>query len=85
MTVQDSQPGPGNCHLERSKFLHRFMLLIVTMLSKSYHVHCKQVFIPVVQDKSFEIQNLSVSQLYRLEAQLCTVSLCMHGLHIFLA
>lgn len=85
MTVQDSQPGPGNCHPERSKFLHRFMLLIVTMLSKSYHVYCKQAFVPVAQDKSFQVQNLSVSQPYRLEVQLCTVTLCMHGLHTFLA
>lgn len=70
MTVQDSQPGPGNCQPERSKLLHRFMLLTVTVLSKSYLVHCKQVFIPMAQNKSFQIQNLFVSQLHRPEVQL---------------
>lgn len=71
MTVQESRLGPGNCRLERSKSLHSFMLLIVTVLSKSYLVHCTQVFIPVVQDKSFQIQNLSVSQLHRPAVHLC--------------
>lgn len=70
MTVQESELGPGKCQLERSESLHRLMQLIMTVLSKSYLVHCKQVFIPAAQEESFQVQNLFVSQLHRPEVHL---------------
>lgn len=70
MTVQESELGPGNCQLERSELLRRLMQLIMTVLSKSYLVHCKQVFIPAAHEESFQVQNLFVSPLHRSEVQL---------------
>lgn len=70
MTVQESAVGPGSCRLERSEPLCRPMLLVVTALSKSYPVCCKQVFISTAQEDSFQVQNLFVSQRHRSEVQL---------------
>lgn len=70
MTVQESMLGPGNCRLERSEPLCRPMLLLMTALSKSYLVCCKQVFISTAQEDSFQVQNLLVSQRHRSEVQL---------------
>lgn len=90
MTVQDSELGPGNCQLERSKLLHRFTLLIVTLLSKSYLVCCKQVLFlrlktspsksRIYLSLSYADQRFSFAGMKHCNTELCTG--CIHFLSI---
>lgn len=88
MTVQDSELGPGSCQLERSKLLHRFTLLIVTLLSKSYLACCKQVlFLRLKTSPSKSRIYLSLSYADQRSSfagtKHCNTELCTGCIHFF--